>query len=341
MRSRAFYLLVASVIVIAYPLAYGGLINMFMPKLGFRLSAGWTDEGLRTYCEGVIWNDVALSGGWRVAWTSGQSNGDSGLINGTLYATFRGYNGDHERGVSGIMIEKSLENEINSTDFPYLVIRYSVSSSDSPLMFSFGITDGRGIWHDGGWRHVSASMVTLVVDLRNYYNGSIRSVSLRLTNDFDPDYAGGKQYVVVKDISICRIGPDWVLASNAPLDVGVMSESGTSSIYVSGQVPKDAIATIQRKQSLNFDPTVYRYLKVSIKTSSIDVAPRIFVWTDERTPQLVLLKTYNDNQWHNEIIDLAYFGINANRLYMIELGLLQVVAGYNSTVWYRYLSFNK
>ena len=76
-------------------------------------------------------------------------------------------------------------------------------------------------------------------------------------------------------------------------------------------------------------------------TSGIDVAARIVVWTDPNHSYMVLLKTYNDGNWHTEIIDLLYFGIpGGSYLSMIELGFTQISDGSGSIVCYSQLSFN-
>jgi hypothetical protein len=133
---------------------------------------------------------------------------------------------------------------------------------------------------------------------------------------------------------------DWDLAYLGVSNANISSENGVLTISVNGKVPKGAIVAAQRKIGLDFDPSLYPYLKVYIRTSSIDVAARIVLWTDPKHAYTVLLKTYNDREWHTEIIDLRYFGITS-KLYMVELSFFQLSDGVNSSVSYRELSFNR
>ena len=78
-------------------------------------------------------------------------------------------------------------------------------------------------------------------------------------------------------------------------------------------------------------------------TSSLNIAARIVIWP---TPSAidsreVLLKTYNDNQWHTEIIDLSFFGISGN-IHRVELGFITLVtSNSNESVCYADFSFNR
>ena len=81
---------------------------------------------------------------------------------------------------------------------------------------------------------------------------------------------------------------------------------------------------------------------VSIRTSSINIAARIVIWPDQNVhnSREVLLKTYNDNDWHTEIIDLSYF-ILPTDVFMIELGFAQIYpSNTNEWITYKTLSFN-
>jgi hypothetical protein len=120
----------------------------------------------------------------------------------------------------------------------------------------------------------------------------------------------------------------------------MLSADGVLKLYVNGTVSTNTIVAAQRTEGLDFNASTYRYLKVSIMTSGIDVAARIVVWTDSNHPYTVLLKTYNDKSWHTEIIDLSYFGVDSPQLFMIELGWLQINDGLNDNAYYSELSFN-
>jgi hypothetical protein len=325
--------------VIIYPLIVYSIasITLFSPST-IELQAGWKDDQFKIWYKGLEFYD-SFTEGWTVAWRLGQEEGESCFENGRLYATFKGYNTDHERGVSGIMVQKPVK--IDTTFYPYVVIRHKESSSDPALMFSFGVTDEKGNWYDAGWYHTSVDWTYLEIDMSRIYLGNITSISVRLTNDFDPTYSGGMQSAYIESICFYKEPPDWSLVYLGISNTSISSKDGTLTISVNGEAPKDSMVVAQKKRDLNFDPSLYPYLKVSIRTSSINVATRIVLWTDPEHAYTVLLKTYNDGEWHTEIIDLRYFGIASTKLYMIELSLLQLSDGINSSVSYRELSFNR
>ncbi|MCP8309251.1 MAG: hypothetical protein H3Z54_11270 [archaeon] len=134
----------------------------------------------------------------------------------------------------------------------------------------------------------------------------------------------------------------WRLASNKPVNASILSENGILKVYANGNLSAGTIVTAQRIDGLEFNLDTYRYLKVSIMTSGPDVAAIIEIWTGPDLDYLhtVLLKTYNDGNWHTEIIDLLYFGIYGSGLFMIELGWMQVYEGSSSMACYSQLSFN-
>ena len=67
------------------------------------------------------------------------------------------------------------------------------------------------------------------------------------------------------------------------------------------------------------------YLQVSIRTSSINVAAEISVFESSSDIHVILLKTYNDAQWHTELVFLPYFGVT-EPISKIELGMVQLGA---------------
>jgi hypothetical protein len=136
----------------------------------------------------------------------------------------------------------------------------------------------------------------------------------------------------------------WKLVYNRPIDANISNDNGVLKISASGQLSEDTIVAAQRWSGLDFDLTEFKYLKVSVMTSGIDVAARIVAWTDPDHGYVVVLKTYDDSAWHTEIVDLVYFlnimGTSSSHLTMIELSMQQVYKGFNSTVCYRQLSFD-
>lgn len=331
-------------LLVVVPVVYLKFLEAVVPHPGLRLSSGWEDNTFSTRYRNPVWLDESFEEGWEVAWELGQSDNSSGfaVLNGTLvlYATFEGCNVGHERGVSGIMIQKNI-GELNTTFYPFLVIRHKESASASALMISFGVTDAEGVWHDGGRYHASSSWTNLEFDLRKLYNGTVRYVSLRLTNDFDPNYAGEVQYAYVQLIAIYEKSPDWRLAYNKPVNASISNEDGVLRVSATGNLSAGTIVAAQRLKNLAINLSVHNYLNISIMTSSINVAARIVIWTNMSYSHDVLVKTYNDNEWHSEIVDLAFFGLSGD-VYMIELSLMQLYPS-DSSEWvsYKQLSFNR
>jgi hypothetical protein len=319
-----------------FPIGYVELLSSFRSSAEPHLSPGWQDDSFRTDYENAAWLDRYFSQGWSIAWTTDQENGTAGFDAsaglGHLYATFN-------NSLGGIMVQKSVP-DVDTEEYPYLVVEHKETSSDESLMFSFGVTDNKGLWHDGGWYHTSTSWAELKFDLRGLINGTIAYISIRLTNDFNPSYAGGEQSAYVQLIGIYKESPDWTIAYIGTTNASISSENGTLEIHGSGGLSTGTIVSAQRLNSLLFNPSEYNYLKVSIKTSSINVSARIVIWTDQSHAYTVLLKTYDDNAWHTEIIDLSFFGATNSSLYMIELSWMQIDKGYESTVYYRQLSFD-
>jgi hypothetical protein len=342
--------MLASVImlVVLVPLVYLGLLNAFFSPPESRFYSGFQDRTFQTWFGDLIWVDKNFTEGWTMLWQSGQTNESAGFLAeegvGDLYATFNGYNPfqvEAPFGVSGIEFQK-LVGSINTELYPYLVVMLRADSSDSALAVSFRVEDSEGVWHPMARFHTVTSWSTLKFDLRKIYNGNITHVSIKLSNEFDPYYDEGVQHVYIEQVAICKEPPQWILACNAPINANISSQDGILKLCGSGSLSANTIVTSQSFNELTFDLSKYKYLEVSISTSSINVAARIVIWTDSTQSYTVLLKTYNDREWHTEIIDLSFFGISSNKLYMIELGLMQVynLLDSNSVASYKELSFN-
>jgi hypothetical protein len=132
---------------------------------------------------------------------------------------------------------------------------------------------------------------------------------------------------------------DWYSARSGMVKGNVSSYTGVLNISMQGYRSTDDIIAAQRIRSLPSNLTFSNYLKVLIMTSSINVSARIAMWPDAQT-NVILLKTYNDREWHIEIINLGDLGLRDN-IRMIELSLMQLYSS-NSSEWilYKELSFN-
>lgn len=332
-------------LIILTPAAYLWALNMFFIPPKIRLIPQWKDDVFLTEPQEPFRIGSNFTEGWSIDWQSGQENGDYGftvqdeVID--LFATFRGYNYSDGIGFNGVSINKTIPN-IDRQAYPYLRIEHKESSSDSALMFSFSISDDKGQWFDGEETHVSTSWSVLECDLRKLHNGTIAQISIQLTDEYDRHYAGDMQHAYIKSIGIYKQNPTWTLTHDRAIEANISTEVGTLKIFGKGNMMSGTIVSAQRFSNLTFNAFVPQCLNVSIKTSGIDVAARIAVWTNSSKPLVVLLKTYNDFDWHIEIIDLLSFGINGSTLYKIELGWQQVYDSTNQSIaWYRQLSFNQ
>lgn len=141
----------------------------------------------------------------------------------------------------------------------------------------------------------------------------------------------------------CDFTENWRITMSAEIEGDISSENGVLNITINGARQEGAIVAAQRDNGLPDNITSKSFLKVSIKTSSIDVAARVLVWSNESfsSDYLVLLKTYDDQEWHTEIIDLSLFDFSG-QLFRIELSMMQVCPS-NSSEWVSYsqLSFEE
>lgn len=339
---RTFILLM--LLFIVTPTVYLWALNTFFSPHRIRLVPQWKDDEFLTEPQEPAWVDSNFTEGWSINWLSGQIEGDYGFTVqdgvGDLYATFRGYNYSDSSGFSGITIKKT----ISSTDresYPYLRIEHKESSSDPALMFSFSISDNKGQWFDGKQAHASEAWSVLECDLRNLHNGTIAQVSIRLTDEYNKYYAGNRQHTYIRLIGLYKKNPTWTLSCNKQIEANITTEANTLKIIGIGNLTSGTIVSAQRFSNLTINTLVTKYLNILVRTSSINVATRITIWTSASQSIVILLKTYNDYNWHIEIIDLNSFGIYVSGLYMVELGWQQVYDSTNpSTAWYRQLSFN-
>ena len=227
------------------------------------------------------------------------------------------------------------------------MIIHKENSSDSELNFSFGVVDENDVFHDGGWFHSSTDWTPLVFDLRRLYNGTINKVYIRLTNDFDTNYVGGLQHAYVKSVAVYQSvpeiayqhAPDWELVSDRPVNASLTAQDHVMSIWVSNNTPNGSLIAAQRDGGFAFDLASVNSLKVSIKTSSVAAVARIVVWTDDGKDHLILLKTYNDCQWHTEIVQFSAFGVYGRGLVTVQLGMVSIDSEVPLTISYKDLSF--
>lgn len=312
-----------------------------MPSKELTLKVIWSDPDLRTSYENPVFFVSDFTEGWKVVSSSDPATSGFYVLNGigVLYANFKG-------NPTYIQIGK-LVDSFSTEAYPYIVIVHKEDSSDSEINFSFGIVDENDTFHDGGWFHSSTDWTHLVFDLRRVYNGTVSKIYLRLTNDFDINYKGGLRHAYVKSIAVYQFvpeieyqhAPNWKLVSDRPVNATLTAQDHVLSIWLSNTAPNGTLIAAQRVGGLAFDLSSVDSLKVSIRTSSVSAVARIVVWTDDGKDHLILLKTYNDNQWHNEIIQLKAFGVYGRKLVAVQLGMMSVNSETPLTVSYKDLSF--
>lgn len=329
-------------VIVLFPIVYLAILNMVVPGGGVRFLAGWEDNRFQTEYGEPGWFDSTFTQGWSVDWTDVESGFkvEGGVID--LYATFNGYNPNHETGLSVITLQKSID-DLNTTDYPYLVVRHRESSADASLTLSFVVIDDKGGLHPCAYYHTSVSWVNLEVNPGEVYSGIVKGIRVLFMNGFNADYSGGLQHAYIQTIGFYRNPPTWKLSYTNPVNASISSENGVLQVSGNGDIKAGTVVSGQRTNDLKFDLDKYRYLNVSIMTSGLDVAARIVIWTgpDPNKASTVLLRTYDDGKWHTEILDLSFFGISGSGLFMIELGWSQVYEGSSSIVHYRQLSFNE
>ena len=120
----------------------------------------------------------------------------------------------------------------------------------------------------------------------------------------------------------------------------VTTNNDVLSITIAGKSPNGAIVAAQRKHDLPSDLSQRSFLKVTVKTSSIDVAARVVIWANASYSQDVLIKTYSDREWHTEIVDLTFFDIPES-IYMVELSAMKIYASTDNYVSYTQLTFEE
>lgn len=127
---------------------------------------------------------------------------------------------------------------------------------------------------------------------------------------------------------------NWGFKSNAQISGGISNENGPLKVFVDGYHSAGDIIAAQRTQDLPSGFASHDYLMVSIMTSSINVAARIVIWTDPNALKVILLKTYNDTNWHTEVISLKFFDLSGD-IYMIELSMM-LLQNASSSEWATY-----
>jgi hypothetical protein len=323
------------ILIVTLPFLTTYMASLFQVRFSPTLSPGWTNTSFDSNYHNESWSENDFSKGWSINWTIGQSPKSSGFTDsngmGDLFATFNG-------SLGGLLIRKAVI--VDTAIYPYLIINYSTSTSDPALMFSFGLTDSSGHWHDGGWKHVSNSWNLWAIDLNATYSGPVIALDFRLTNDYNPSFASGKEHTYIESIGFFASPPDWVLSQNKQVYSRILETEGSLNVSASGAIPAGTIVAAQRLRGLDIDSNKYKMLSVSVRASSVNVQARITVWMNKSQGYPVLLNTFNDTFWHNEVIDLSFFNLSGGNIYMIEVGWKQLLDGYNSSVCYRQLSLN-
>jgi hypothetical protein len=230
---------------------------------------------------------------------------------------------------------------MSTTSDPYLVIMHKETSSNSSLAFSIGVEDQNNVWHYSAWDHTRSYWNVTSYDSRALMNGTIKSVSIRFSDEFNQTYAGGNQCAIVSSVGFYPSPFVWYISTSRLVSSPKVSTL-SNEIIVSdeGNLSNGIIVTARRSYDLNFNESVGNFLNVTVKTSSVYVAARVTIWTSNTSAYTVLLKTYNDFNWHTEIISLSAFKIIGPNITLVELGLLELNNQPSAMVWYANMSFN-
>jgi hypothetical protein len=281
------------------------------------------------------WLDQSFGSSWII----NENNGSTSLsvVNSSLYlcANYR-----LQPFVSGISAMRSVGN-MSTTSDPYLVIMHKETSSNSSLAFSIGVEDQNNVWHYSAWDHTRSYWNVTSYDSRALMNGTIKSVSIRFSDEFNQTYAGGNQCAIVSSVGFYPSPFVWYISTSRLVSSPKVSTL-SNEIIVSdeGNLSNGIIVTARRSYDLNFNESVGNFLNVTVKTSSVYVAARVTIWTSNTSAYTVLLKTYNDFNWHTEIISLSAFKIIGPNITLVELGLLELNNQPSAMVWYANMSFN-
>lgn len=322
-------------------MVYLNFVNNSITHPGFNLQEEWNDTTFNTWFENPV-RSTTFEKDWSIFWVHGQTENSAGfeVVNNKLriYATFNGYNSTYANGASGIMIQKKMF-DFNSSLSPFIVIAYSVNSTDPALALSFGIVDFNGTSYYAPSYSISNGSSYISYDLTDLFTGELQFFTLRFTNDNNPDFSGGTQSIYIDFITFYEKPQIWNYGSTNSVKGNIIGVDGILNVSMYDWYPEGIIVTAQRTLDLPAGLASNNFAKIVVKTSSINVAIRVVLWIDPYIPREILVKTYNDTSWHTEIVSLPFLGIFGN-VHMIELGMIRLNSS-NSTesVSYKEISF--
>jgi hypothetical protein len=310
---------IAFALVILTPIVENQLMNSLVPPKKLAEVVGWSDPNPTTaFTNPVLQYDTFTD--WQLKNTGSFVGSGFRILNGIgdLYANFTGT-------PLAVEIEKIIAENVSSTNSPYLVITHQEDNSDESVNFSFGLTDTNGKSYHGSWYHVSERSSLLSFDMRALFNGTISRVSLRLTNDFNEQYEGGVRHAYISSVAIYRSAPEWTIISDKPTNASLETNDHSLIITAPSSIPEYTTVAAQNAGGFDFNLSEFNFLRISIKTSSLHVAAKVAVWDNIGDEHVILLKTYNDELWHDEIVDLKAFNVDvAGKIAMIQVALLNV-----------------
>jgi hypothetical protein len=304
------------ILLVLLPIAYVEGLNVIIPHRGLRLEAGFIDSSFDTHYSG-FYQGFNLTSNWQIDWTLGQ--GPSSGVNCTssyclITAQFSG-----ER--QGLQVSKPMSG-LNTENFPFFLMNSTESTADFGLTYSIAVIAGNGTWFTAPFFHAMTSMHTTSIDLRTVYSGPISRITIRLTDDFYPQYEGGIQSMTIYSIAFASSAPSWQpSASNA---LGASISGGNGTLTVSGTTASDllgsqsSIVSAQRTSNLTFDPTVYDIMSVELRTLTPGVVARIVLWEDATNAITIFSTVISDTGYHKVLVDLAQDNLSPT-LFMIEL----------------------
>ena len=329
------------ILIIVFPMIYLNFLSDSIKHPGLKLREEWRDTTFNTWFENPV-HSIDLKKDWSISWVHGQTENSAGFkaANDTLmiYATFSGYNETYVNGASGIMIQKNMFG-FNTSLSPFIVIAYSAYLVEPALALSLGVVTTNGTSYYAPSFSINSGSSYLSYNLNDLYSGEIQFLTLRFTNDNDPHFSDGTYSINLDFITFFEKPQTWSYVASNSVKGNIIGVDGVLNVSMVDQHPEGIIVTAQRTHNLPAYLASNNFAKIVVRTSSINIATRVVLWINPYSPREILLKTYNDTNWHTEIVSLPFLGISGD-VHKIELGMVRLYSS-NSTesVSYKEISF--
>lgn len=133
----------------------------------------------------------------------------------------------------------------------------------------------------------------------------------------------------------------WTLVNNTILGAGIQASGGNLTVSASGNFTAGVFLHAQRVFNTSINLARFHYLSINIHTGSLLTAAEVILRISPKVSVSLLLKTYADRGWHNEIIDLSQFSVNSKTIFAVELGWSVLANETAASASFSQLSFNR